>query len=60
MDFLENIIVLKISCFLILELLDVSSCAECFLNFAQNDDHLNIFGGLELLDVFHNIGLHLG
>jgi hypothetical protein len=42
MDLLENIVVLKIFGSFVLEFLDVGSSTECFFEFAQKNNDLNV------------------
>ena len=50
MEFLEDIIVLEIFGTFVLELLDVGSCAEGLGDFTEEEDDLDIIGGLMGLD----------
>ena len=50
MEFLEDIIVLEIFGTFVLELLDVGTCTEGLGNFAEEEDDLDIVGGLVCLD----------
>ena len=59
MDLLENIVVFKIFGSFILEFFDVGSSTECFFEFAQKNNDLNVRWLLELFDAWYQWFFHV-